>query len=406
MRKAWLEFITKKIKKSFDSVYYCNTLKKKGQKLPDLSLIMLGAGNSTRFKHSVKKQWLRFEHTPLWLYATRNLTEKLDFKRIIVTGSNEEIQYMKKFSDDITFVKGGVSRQKSLQNALNEVDTAYVLVSDVARVCVDDEMLQRIIEKKDIGDIVVPYLNVSDTVVYEDETINRDKVKLIQTPQLSKTAVLKKAIESDTLYTDDSSAIKAMGGIVTYVLGDKKAKKLTFLEDLEELPCIKKPSTDIFIGNGFDVHEFEDGKPMMLGGVKIQDSPGFKAHSDGDVAIHALIDSILGAIGAGDIGELFPDTDKMYKNIDSKVLLEKVYRFITNVGYKIINCDITIIAQTPKLKDFKKQMAHTLAKALHVEPIFINIKATTTEKLGFIGRSEGVAVNATSSLKYIDWTKQ
>jgi len=366
---------------------------------------MLGAGNSTRFEHSVKKQWLRFGHTPLWLYATKNLTKKLNFKQIIVTGSDEEIEYMKKFSDDITFVKGGTSRQKSLQNALEHVDSAYVLVSDVARVCIDDEMLQRIIEKKDIGDIIVPYLNVSDTVVYGDDTIDRNKVKLIQTPQLSKTTILKKALKSDIEYTDDSSAIKAMGGIVTYVQGDKKAKKITFLEDLHELPCIKKPSSDIFIGNGFDVHEFEDGKPMMLGGIKIQDSPGFKAHSDGDVAIHALIDSLLGAIGAGDIGELFPDSDKKFENIDSKVLLDKVYRFVTNVGYKIINCDITIIAQTPKLKDFKKQMTLTLAKALHVEPNFINIKATTTEKLGFIGRSEGVGVNATSSLKYIDWTK-
>ncbi len=378
---------------------------KKGQKLPDLSLIMLGAGNSTRFEHSVKKQWLRFGHTPLWLYATKNLTNKLNFKQIIVTGSDKEIGYMKRFSDDITFVKGGTSRQKSLQNALKQVNSAYVLVSDVARVCIDDEMLQRIIEKKDIGDIVVPFLDVSDTVVYEDNTIDRSKVKLIQTPQLSKTNILKKALKSDIQYTDDSSAIKAMGGIVTYVKGDKKAKKLTFLEDLHELACIKKPSTDIFIGNGFDVHEFEEDKPMMLGGIKIQDSPGFKAHSDGDVAIHALIDSLLGAIGAGDIGELFPDSDEIFKNIDSKVLLDKVYRFVTNVGYKIINCDITIMAETPKLKDFKKQMSYTLAKALHVEPIFINIKATTTEKLGFIGRSEGVAVSATSSLKYIDWTK-
>ena len=373
--------------------------------MPDLSLIMLGAGNSTRFKHSVKKQWLRFEHTPLWLFATKNLTNKINFKRIIVTGSSEEIEYMKRFSDDITFVKGGTSRQESLQNALKHIDSTHVMVSDVARVCIDDEMLQRIIKQKDIADIVVPYLDVSDTVVYEDHTIDRSKVKLIQTPQLSKTDILKKALKSDIEYTDDSSAIKAMGGIVTYVKGDKKAKKLTFIEDLHELPCIKRPSTDIFVGNGFDVHEFEAGKPMVLGGIKIQESPGFKAHSDGDVAIHALIDSILGAIGAGDIGELFPDNDERFRNIDSKVLLDIVYRFVTNVGYEIINCDITIMAQTPKLKDFKKKMSYTLAKALHVEPVFINIKATTTEKLGFIGRSEGIAVNATSTLKYIDWTK-
>lgn len=366
---------------------------------------MLGAGNSTRFKHSVKKQWLRFGHTPLWLYATKNLTKKLDFKKIIVTGTADELNYMQKFSDNIIFVKGGSSRQESLRNALAHIDTPHVLVSDVARVCIDDKMLYRIIENKNKGDIVVPYIDVSDTVVYEEQTIDRSKVKLIQTPQLSKTDILIKALDTHTQYTDDSSAIKAMGGIVTYVKGDEKAKKLTLLEDLRKLSCLKAPSSDIFTGNGFDVHSFEDGKPMMLGGIKIQESPGFKAHSDGDVAIHALIDSLLGAIGYGDIGEIFPDDDNRYKNIDSKELLSKVYKIVTNVGYEIVNCDITIMAQTPKLKDFKKQMSKTLAKALHVEPIFINIKATTTEKLGFIGRGEGVGVSATSTLKYTDWTE-
>ena len=366
---------------------------------------MLGAGNSTRFKHPVKKQWLRFEHTPLWLYATKNLAKKLDFKKIIVTGTADELNYMQKFSDNTIFVKGGASRQESLRNALVHVDTQHVLVSDVARVCIDEGMLYRIIENTNKGDIVVPYIDVSDTVVYEEQTIDRSKVKLIQTPQLSKTDILRKALDTDTQYTDDSSAIKAMGGIVTYVKGDEKAKKLTLLEDLRKLSCLKAPSSDIFIGNGFDVHGFEDGKPMMLGGIKIQESPGFKAHSDGDVAIHALIDSLLGAIGYGDIGEIFPDNDNRYKDIDSKELLDKVYKIVTNVGYELVNCDITIMAQTPKLKDFKKQMSETLAKALHVQPIFVNIKATTTEKLGFIGRSEGVGVSATSTLKYIDWTK-
>ncbi len=119
--------------------------------------------------------------------------------------------------------------------------------------------------------------------------------------------------------------------------------------------------------------------------------------------MHALIDSLLGAIGAGDIGELFPDDDDAYKDIDSKKLLKKVYNFVTQVGYEIVNCDITIMAQTPRLGKFKDKMRKTIAQILHVKPISINIKATTTEKLGFIGRSEGVAVQATSSLKFARW---
>jgi len=374
--------------------------------LPDLSLIMLGAGNSTRFNHIVKKQWLRFDSTPLWLIATQNIMKNFKFSKVIVTASKDKLMYMKKHDSDIIFVQGGDTRQKSLQNALLHIDTPYVLVSDVARVCISSDMLKRIIKEKENSDIVVPCLSVNDTVAYRENTIDRAEVKLIQTPQLSKTKILQAALDTDTIYTDDSSAIKANGGIVTFVKGDKKARKLTFLEDLKELDCLKAPSSDIFVGNGFDVHKFEDGKAMMLGGVKIQESPGFKAHSDGDVALHALIDSLLGAIGAGDIGELFPDNDDAYKDIDSKELLKKVYNFVTQVGYEIINCDITIMAQTPKLGKFKYKMTNTIAHILHVKPISINIKATTTEKLGFIGRNEGVAVQATSSLKFIDWTKK
>ncbi len=185
---------------------------------------MLGAGNSTRFKHPVKKQWLRFGDTPLWLFSTKNITEKLDFSKIIITCSADEIEYMKRFDDSFTYVVGGASRQESLKNALLHVETPSVLVSDIARVCIDEEMLSRIVKEKSQSDIVVPYLEVSDTVVYGDETIDRDRVKLIQTPQLSKTSILKEALGTDTDYTDDSSAIKANGGNATYVKGDKRAK--------------------------------------------------------------------------------------------------------------------------------------------------------------------------------------
>ncbi len=371
--------------------------------MPDLSLIMLGAGDSTRFKHTVKKQWLRFGDEPLWLFATKNIMQKALFEDIIVTSHKDELDYMKKFSDELIFVHGGKNRQESLKNALLHVKTPYVLVSDIARACIDKEMLTRIIKEKGEADIIVPYIDVSDTVVYKDETIDRDDVKLIQTPQLSKTETLKKALAQDTIYTDDSSAVKSVGGSVKYVYGSKRAKKLTYFEDLEDLKCKESTSKDIFTGNGFDVHPFEKGKPMYLCGVKVHENIGFKAHSDVDVALHAIIDSLLGAIGAGDIGELFPDSDKNYENIDSKILLKNVFDFITKVGYKIINCDITIMAETPKLKEFKQQMSKTVSQILCLDPIKVNIKATTTEKLGFIGRKEGVAVNVTSTLKYIDW---
>jgi 2-C-methyl-D-erythritol 4-phosphate cytidylyltransferase / 2-C-methyl-D-erythritol 2,4-cyclodiphosphate synthase len=385
-------------------MYNIVTLQKKGQSLPDLTLVMLGAGSSTRFNQRVKKQWLRIDETPLWLFATQNLQQLFPFKHIIVTTSPDEHFYAKKFSDSITFVEGGKTRQESLANALLHVKTPYVLVSDIARPCIDQAMLGRIVSEMENYDIVVPYLPAVDTVVYEDTTINRDHVKLIQTPQLSSTEMLRKALKTSTLYTDDSSAIKAMGGSVAYVLGNENAKKLTCKEDSATISCLKPPSTDHFVGYGFDVHAYEEGKVMMLGGVEVHPTIGFKAHSDGDVAIHALIDALLGAAGAGDIGELFPDNDPRYKNVDSKLLLQEVCTFLAKVGFEITHCDITVMAEFPRLSAFKDTLRFTLAKILALPPIHVNIKATTTEKLGFVGRQEGVAVSATATLKYYDWT--
>ena len=371
--------------------------------MPDLSLVMLGAGASSRFKMSAKKQWLRTAHDPLWLHSTKNILKYYKFKKIIIVCNRDEIEYMKIFNNQFIYVIGGKTRQESLKNALFHVETKGVLVNDVARVFVSKDMLKRVIFDYKNIDIVVPYLPVFDTVVYKNETINRDEVKLLQTPQLSNTDSLKNALKYVENFTDDSSAIRANGGKVKYVLGDKSANKLTSLNDLYIIKSLQKPSSDIFTGNGYDVHQFQSGKKMFLCGVQIDDNRGFKAHSDGDVAIHALIDSILGASGAGDIGELFPDSDMQNKDIDSKVLLQKVVHFIHSVGFLIVNCDITIIAQTPKLSNYKQDMREVIAKILKIKPLHVNIKATTTEGLGFVGKNEGIAVSATSSLKYFNW---
>ena len=384
-------------------MYTIVTLKEKGLNLPDLSLVMLGAGTSSRFKMSAKKQWLRTGHTPLWLYATQKIIQNSTFNKVIIVCSEDEIEYMKLFSNEFIYVVGGRTRQESLKNALLHVESKNVLVSDVARTCIPKDMLQRIIDKRESADIVVPYLNVHDTVVFKGNTINRDDVKLIQTPQLSNTNSLKNALLHVEDFTDDSSAIKANGGTVEYVLGDKAANKVTSLEDIGIISNLEKPSTDMFIGNGYDVHQFEVGKKMVLGGIEIKCERGFKAHSDGDVALHALIDALLGASGAGDIGELFPDSDPAHKNADSKELLKKVVSFLYNVGFEVVNCDLTIMAESPKLSTYKKLIRETIAGILHVEPLHVNIKATTTEKLGFVGREEGVAVNATATLKYFNW---
>ena len=373
--------------------------------MPDLTLILLGAGNSSRFGIKAKKQWLRCEDEPLWLFLANRLKNRLNINNIIIVANKNEISYMKNFAD-FTYVEGGSERQLSLKNAIEKVETEYVMVSDVARVCLDDYLLQRLMQNINKADIIVPYLGVADTVHYQDKLIDRNKVKLIQTPQISRTKTLQKALESEKIFTDDSSAVLATGGSIKYIKGSNKAIKLTYFNDLNQINCLKPPSNDTFCGLGYDVHRFADDKKMFLGGVEIDVPYGFEAHSDGDVALHALCDALLGAIGYGDIGELFPDNDKKYKNIDSKELLKKVVLFLYSVGYKINNIDLTIIAQKPKITPYKEKMKKTISTILQIPTYKINIKATTTEKMGFIGRGEGVATQAIVGLGYFDWSKE
>lgn len=369
----------------------------------NVTLVVLCAGNSTRFEHKAKKQWLRIEDEPLWLNVSNRLSSYANFDEIVIVSHVDELKFMQNFSDDFTFVQGGQTRQESIKNALNHVNSEFVMITDVARACIPNQVISQLLANKDAADCIVPTLNVSDTVIYDETTINRDNVKLIQTPQLSKTKILQEALNTTTEFTDESSAIKAKNGLIKYINGSSDSKKLTFGNELTDIPCLKSPSKNFFTGTGFDIHQFEDNKKMYLGGIEIPCEFGFKAHSDGDVLIHSVIDALLGACGAGDIGEFFPDTDDKYKNIDSKILLDEIVSFIYNVGYEIVNIDLTIIAQKPKINPHKIEIKNSMSKLLGIKKQFINIKATTAEKMGFIGRGEGVAVQSIATLKYYDW---
>jgi 2-C-methyl-D-erythritol 4-phosphate cytidylyltransferase/2-C-methyl-D-erythritol 2,4-cyclodiphosphate synthase len=372
--------------------------------LSKLTLILLAAGSSTRFELDVKKQWIRVNHKPLWQFVADKYENTQHFDKIIITSSQDDIEYMKNYSD-YKFVEGGKSRQESLKNSLKEVESEYVLVSDIARSCVSEEFLQTIISKLGDSDCIVPYLKINDTIIYEDKTIDREKIKRVQTPQLSLSSALKSALKQDEEFTDESSAIVANGGTREFILGEENAHKITHLSDLKKLSCFDAPSKDTLSGTGFDVHAFDKDGDMYLGGVKIESDFGFLAHSDGDVAIHALIDALLGAAGMGDIGMMFPDSDDIYKDMDSKDLLKTVVTKLLNFGFVIVNIDLTIAAQKPKIAKYKTQMRKVLSSILNIEQARVNIKATTTEKLGFIGRGEGVGVIANANLKYYDWTK-
>jgi len=373
--------------------------------LSDITLILLGAGSASRFALPPKKQWLWIANQPLWLKVADDFQEIHPFESTIIVSSKDDISSMSNFAS-YQFVEGGNSRQQSLKNALTSVKTPFVLVSDIARCCLDNNMIERIILAKKNKNCVVPTLKAVDTLYFNNAPIDREHTKIIQTPQLSCTETLKKALNTNKEFTDDSSAIASIGGKIIFVEGSTKAHKLTTVDDLSKLDCLTQPSQRALTGFGIDIHPFEEGKQMILCGVEIDSPFGFKAHSDGDVAIHALIDALLGAAGLGDIGEFYPDTSDAYKGADSRELLLDTIQRLNNFGYTIGNVDISIIAQTPRLLNYKKSMRFKLASLLNLTPNLVNIKATTAEKLGWIGRKEGVAVEAVATLYYYDWTQQ
>jgi len=373
--------------------------------LHDITLILLAAGSASRFGMPAKKQWLYQGKKPLWLAVADNFQNSFDFAKIIIVSAADEIDYMQQFSH-YCHVTGGNSRQNSLRSALAEVETPYVLVNDIARCCIDTEMVARVIAAKEQAACIVPVLKAVDTLYLDKEPIDRERVRIIQTPQLSQTAILQKALQTDTAFTDESSAIRALGESIHFVDGSTKAHKLTTIEDLANLPCLEAAAQETRIGFGIDTHAFEQEKEMKLCGITIDVPFGFKAHSDGDVAIHALIDALLGAAGMGDIGELFPDTDAAYAGADSSHLLTEVVKRIRSYGLEIVNTDMTILAETPKLLTYKSRMRRRLATLLGITPQSVNIKATTSEKMGFVGRKEGVTVHAVASLTYYDWKER
>lgn len=403
----------------------------------------MSAGDSLRFRsdlerlQKVKKQWLYFDDVPLWLFVLRSLSY-ISFDQKIIVANEAEIELMRGFvTEDIIFVKGGNTRAQSVSNSLQKVTSEYAFITDVARVFQNRDVCLNLLKNYEDFTCSVPYLNPKDAMLYVTnqniEAINREGIFSIQTPQISKVAELKKALSAENgskKFVDESAAIlylmrqngeisqlsegptkifKSKDLSLRLIKGDRNMHKLTDAQDLFMLEHMKAPSSRQFIGSGFDVHEFErksaeeTGKKMLLGGVHIPGELGFKAHSDGDVLLHSICDAILGAIGSGDIGQWFPDTDSANKNIDSKFMLDRIYDFAISVGFEIINIDCTIIAEVPKINPYRNEIRQSVAKLLGLAPSRVNIKATTTEKLGFIGRKEGVATQVAVTLGLINW---
>jgi len=320
---------------------------------------------------------------------------------------------------------GGTSRHDSVMNGLESLagEAAaddWILVHDAARPCLTSADLSALIDAVQMTGPASADVNgallaapVVDTVKRERgsiavATVDREGLWRALTPQVFGFAQLKQALDdaarAGIAVTDEAQAMERLGLPAKLVRGSPFNIKVTRAEDLSMAESILRgtessPITQMRIGQGFDVHAFGDGDHVVLGGVRIEYPRGIVAHSDGDVVIHAVCDAVLGALGEGDIGQHFPDSDPRLRGTDSRIFLRTVTALMRKAGFSLVNADITVMAEAPRIAKHRGSMAANLAADLGVPANRVNIKGTTTERLGFVGRGEGLAASATVLLE-------
>ena len=296
---------------------------------------------------------------------------------------------------------GGEDRQASALAGLSALpeDTHAVLIHDGARPFVSPALIRRVMDSVAARGSGVAAVPARDTIKRADEqgrvleTPDRATLWQVQTPQGFRLADLRAAhIKAPGRYTDDAALMEAAGYPVQLVMGEYTNLKLTSQEDLRMADQLLTPR----VGTGFDAHRLVENRALWLGGVHIPYEKGLLGHSDADAALHALMDALLGAAALGDIGRLFPDTDGQYKDISSLLLLEKTGSALEEHGFSVGNVDVTIIAQAPKLAPYLPAMRSAIAGALKTAVENVSVKATTTERMGYEGREEGISAMATA----------
>ncbi|MBE5034853.1 2-C-methyl-D-erythritol 2,4-cyclodiphosphate synthase [Gallibacter intestinalis] len=368
-----------------------------------IGAIIAAAGSGSRMGGDKPKQFLNVDGIPVIAKTYRAFAD-CDMIDVIyvVTGEdmmqqckNHMVPYLdtkqlKKFGG---IVSGGNERQDSVYNALIAVKEQggvdYVLIHDAARPFVTGKIIETTVKAAESRDAAIVCVRPKDTIRTVDETLDRRSLMIVQTPQGFRFDLLMNAYEkayADGYYgTDDASLVERIGVHPALVEGSYANIKLTTREDL---PSVTR------IGKGFDVHRLVEERKCIIGGVDIPNKKGLLGHSDADVLTHAIMDALLGAAALGDIGRIFPDSDEQFKNADSIKMLEQVGYMIREKGYGISNIDATVICERPKISPYVEEMIENIAKALKIDSDRINIKGTTTEKLGFTGRKEGIAAEA------------
>ncbi len=299
-------------------------------------------------------------------------------------------------------VAGGADRTGSVKNGVAAISPRceYIAVHDGARPFVSDGLITRVLEGAVRYGACAPALAVSDTLKRTDadgfvtETVPREGLFAVQTPQVFEKGLLARALERGGSATDDCALVEIAGGRVKLVEGERGNIKLTYPADL----ALCSGGAPVRVGSGYDVHRLVEGRRLVLGGVEIPFGKGLLGHSDADVLTHAVCDALLGAAALGDIGVLFPDSDPAFLGADSIELLREVCRALAQKGFRPCNIDATAVCERPRLREYIDAMRHRIAEAASLDISRVSVKATTEEGLGFTGGGEGIAAYAAASV--------
>lgn len=372
--------------------------------LPPFAAIVVAAGKGLRVGGETPKQFRSLRGNPVIRWSVTALADAGASPLIVVVadGTQDAARAALAGIASIRLVEGGATRQDSVRSGLEALEAeapARVLIHDAARPDLPRKVIARLLAALDHHPGAIPVLPVVDSLAVptDDCTMSgkadREKLRRVQTPQAFRYPEIlaaHRAWTGNTEAGDDAQVLLASNGSVGLVDGDERLKKITFAEDFMDertLPAFR-------IGQGFDVHRLEDGEELWLGGVLVPHDKGLAGHSDADVALHAITDAVLGAVAEGDIGTHFPPSDPQWRGARSGQFLQHAVGLAGAAGYVVANIDLTLICEAPKIGPHRPAIRAEVARLMGLDESAVSIKATTTEKLGFTGRGEGIAAQA------------
>jgi 2-C-methyl-D-erythritol 4-phosphate cytidylyltransferase/2-C-methyl-D-erythritol 2,4-cyclodiphosphate synthase len=366
--------------------------------------IIVAAGSGIRAGGSVPKQFAPLAGRPMLAHSYAAMTSHPGIDTVLVVIGEGQEALLRAALGDVDFVVGGASRRESVANGLAALgDAGRVLIHDAARPFLPHAVIDRLLAALETVPGAIPGLPVADTLVSASGvSVPRDGLMRVQTPQAFRYAAIVEAHAAwpaDREATDDAQMLRALGQEVMVVEGSAMLEKVTHPADFAAAEARLGAQMRVRTATGYDVHRFAEGEELWLGGVKIPYSRGLSGHSDADVALHAITDALLGTIGAGDIGTHFPPSDPKWRGAASAQFLQHAASLVAAEGGVIDFVDVTIICEAPKVGPHRAAIRSSIAGMLRLAETRISVKATTTERLGFTGRGEGIAAQAIATIR-------